>query len=27
MPWPVYGKMTDRDLRAVYEFLSAIPSH
>ena len=26
MPWPVYGKMTDRDLRAVYEYLSAIPS-
>ena len=27
MPWPVYGKMTDRDLRAIYEYLSAIPSH
>ena len=26
MPWPVYGKMLDRDLRAVYEFLRAIPS-
>jgi hypothetical protein len=26
MPWPVYGKMVDRDLRAIYEFLSAIPS-
>lgn len=26
MPWPVYGKMTDRDLKAIYEFLSAIPS-
>ena len=26
MPWPVYGKMTDLDLRAIYEFLSAIPS-
>jgi hypothetical protein len=25
MPWPVYGKMTRRDLRAVYEYLSAIP--
>ena len=25
MPWPVLGKMTDRDLRAVYEFLRAIP--
>jgi hypothetical protein len=26
MPWPVYGEMTRHDLRAVYEFLSAIPS-
>jgi hypothetical protein len=26
MPWPVYGKMTDRDLKAIYEYLSAIPS-
>ena len=26
MPWPVYGKMTDRDLSAIYEYLSAIPS-
>jgi hypothetical protein len=26
MPWPVYGDMTDRDLRAVYEYLRAIPS-
>jgi hypothetical protein len=26
MPWPVYGKMRDHDLRAVYEYLSAIPS-
>jgi hypothetical protein len=25
MPWPVYGNMTDHDLRAVYEYLSAIP--
>jgi hypothetical protein len=25
MPWPVYGDMTDRDLRAVYEYLRAIP--
>jgi hypothetical protein len=25
MPWPVYRNMTDRDLRAIYEFLSAIP--
>jgi hypothetical protein len=26
MPWPVYGKMTDRDLKAVYEYLTTIPS-
>ena len=26
MPWPVYGKMTDLDLRAMYEYLRAIPS-
>jgi hypothetical protein len=26
MPWPVYGKMTDTDLRAMYEYLRAIPS-
>jgi len=26
MPWPVFGKKTDGDLRAVYEYLSAIPS-
>jgi hypothetical protein len=25
MPWPAYGKMTDNDLRAIYEYLSAIP--
>ena len=25
MPWPVFSKMTDRDLRAIYEYLSAIP--
>jgi len=25
MPWPVYGKMVDRDLKAVYEYLSSIP--
>ena len=25
MPWPVYGKMSDRELRAIYEFLRAIP--
>ncbi len=25
MPWPVYGGMTDHDLRAIYEYLSAIP--
>jgi hypothetical protein len=26
MPWNVYGKMTGVDLRAIYEYLSAIPS-
>jgi len=26
MPWPVYANLTDRDLRAIYEFLRAIPS-
>jgi len=26
MPWPVLGKKTDADLRAIYEYLSAIPS-
>jgi len=26
MPWPVYQSMTDRDLRAIYEYLSAIPT-
>ena len=25
MPWPVYAKMSNRDLRAVYEYLRAIP--
>jgi hypothetical protein len=25
MPWPVFAKKTDGDLRAVYEYLSAIP--
>ena len=25
MPWPSYANMTDRDLRAIYEYLSAIP--
>jgi hypothetical protein len=25
MPWPVYRNMTDRDIRAIYEFLRAIP--
>ena len=25
MPWPVFGKKTDRDLKAVYEYLRAIP--
>ena len=26
MPWPVFRKMTDRDLRAIYEYLRSIPS-
>ncbi len=25
MPWPVFGKKTDRELTAVYEYLRAIP--
>ena len=25
MPWPVYQAMTNHDLRAIYEYLSAIP--
>jgi len=25
MPWPVYGAMTDGDLKAIYEYLSSIP--
>jgi hypothetical protein len=25
MPWPVFQSMLDRDLRAIYEYLSAIP--
>jgi hypothetical protein len=25
MPWPVYQEMTERDLRAMYEYLRAIP--
>jgi len=25
MPWPILRNMTDHDLRAIYEFLSAIP--
>ena len=25
MPWPVYGKMSDRELQAIYEYLRAIP--
>ena len=27
MSWPVYGNMSDYELRAVYEYLSAIPCH
>ena len=26
MPWPVYGKMSDKQLEAIYEFLRAIPT-
>jgi hypothetical protein len=26
MPWPVFGKKSTRDLTAVYEYLSSIPS-
>jgi len=26
MPWPTFRKMRDRDLQAIYEYLSAIPS-
>ena len=25
MPWPVFGKKTDRDIRAIYEYLRSIP--
>jgi len=25
MPWPTFQSMTDHDLRAIYEYLSAIP--
>ena len=25
MPWPAYGNMTDNDIRAIYEFLKAVP--
>lgn len=26
MPWPVFAKKTDRDLKAIYEYLRALPS-
>lgn len=26
MPWPVYSKMSDRDLNAIYAYLSAVPA-
>lgn len=26
MPWPVYKNLSDRDLRAIYEYLRAIPA-
>jgi hypothetical protein len=25
MPWPIHKNMTDRDIRAIYEYLKAIP--
>ena len=25
MPWPAFSQMTDRDLKAIYEYLTAIP--
>jgi hypothetical protein len=25
MPWPTFSHMTDHDLDAIYEYLSAIP--
>jgi hypothetical protein len=25
MPWPIYSNMSDHDLRAIYEYLSAVP--
>jgi len=25
MPWPAYQDMSENDLRAIYEYLSAIP--
>ena len=25
MPWPIFGEMIERDLEAIYEYLSAIP--
>ena len=25
MPWPIYANMSDHDIRAIYEYLSAIP--
>ena len=25
MPWPIFGNMTDDDLRAIYEYLKLIP--
>jgi hypothetical protein len=26
MPWPIFGEMSNRDLRAIYEYLRSIPS-
>jgi hypothetical protein len=27
MPWPAFQEMTDHDIRAIYEYLSALPPH
>lgn len=27
MPWPAFRNMTDNDIRAIYEYLSALPPH
>lgn len=27
MPWPAFGKMKNQDIRAIYEYLKALPPH